>query len=134
MRLFRKLSIVNSLTWQEITFHDLPDASLDGNGVPFIPSFKDECSIVFSTGNLEFGHSVVFTSPCYVSISNVAKQDMPPIANVRATRTLFRKLSITGRIDNYLNEQNYNLDYAHNYETDFILPGRSYSLTLTCQY
>jgi len=61
-------------------------------------------------------------------------QRTPAITNIRATWTVFRNLSITGRIDNYLNEQNNNLDYADNYETDFILPGRSCSLNLTYQY
>ncbi len=134
LRLFRELCIVNSLTWQDNTFHDLPDAALDNNQVPFIPQFKDECSVVFSLRTLELEHSVVFTSPYFVSISNVAMQRTPAITNIRATWTVFRNLSITGRIDNYLNEQNNNLDYADNYETDFILPGRSCSLNLTYQY
>ena len=134
LRVLKNLSIVNSLTGEDNAFHDLPDAALDDNQVPFIPQLKDECSVVFTTGTLEFEHSVVFTSPYYVSISNVAKQETPPIATIRATVTLFRKLAITGRVDNYLNEQNNNLDYGDNYETDFILPGRSFSLNLTYQY
>lgn len=134
MKLFRELSIANSFTFIDNTFQDLPDPLLDGNQVPYLPQVKDECSLIFSTRHVEFGHSVVFNSPYFVSVSNVARQETPPIANVRVTWTVFRKLAITGRIDNYLNEQNYNLDYADNYLLDFELPGRSYNLNLTYKY
>jgi iron complex outermembrane receptor protein len=143
LKLFRGLSIDNSLTVLDNTFHDLPDPELDGKKVPFQPPVKDEVSLIFSTPSVEIEHSLLYTAPYFVSTANLAQQDSPLLANIRVTGTLFRNLAVTGRIDNYLNEQNYTSTYqnntnanyyATNYEFDFIQPGRSFSINLTYQY
>jgi outer membrane cobalamin receptor len=134
LKLFRAVGVSNGCTLMDNTFHDMPDPLLDGNRVPYLPWAKDELSMTLTTRFVEFAHSVCFNAPYFVSINNVARQETPAIANVRVTWTLYQKLTITGRIDNYLNEQNYNLDYANNYLLDLELPGRSFNLNLTFQY
>jgi len=134
LKLFRGFSVANSFTAIDNTFQNLPDPQLNGKQVPYLSPVKDECLLMFSTRSVEFEHSLLYAAPYYVSSANLADQDSPLLANVRVTWTVFRQLTLTGRIDNYLNRQNYNLDYENNYEIDFIQPGRSFSFNLTYQY
>lgn len=121
-------SITNSLTYMHNIIKSEEIPRIDGNDEPMLPRFKDYLDLCFYWGQFHFGHSFYYSSGYYIGLENGIKVGAKqPELGAYLKYTGISLLTLTYRIENYLNYLNYDF-YNDLYKQP--KPGRTHYISV----
>ncbi len=97
------LSISNTLSYSRNSIDDADSLEWDGNAEPLLPRLKQRNDVQVVFGFFSFGHSLLYSTKYYRGPSNISSIEPGFECEAIVSVAPFSWLSLSYRIDNYLN-------------------------------